>query len=158
MSGCSPVLDHSEVLTTGNELPVRFDMSSGTVPVEESPIIKPQEEPISSPVRSFQALYSSQGSEKGMKEAQMIPYVSSTNNSNNPFQGYFDENCFQCYLIYKSLLIERQAGNLTDMVIGMVLAGKPPASLPVIHERLKHLIISSEAFQKKKRIECNAQM
>ena len=40
----------------------------------------------------------------------------------------------------------------------MVLARKSPAWLPVIHERLKHLIISSEAFQKKKIIEYNAQL
>ena len=40
----------------------------------------------------------------------------------------------------------------------MLLPGKPPAWLPVIHERLKHLIISSEAFQKKKRIKYNAQL
>ena len=52
--------------------------------------------------------------------------------------------------------MEGWAGNLTDLAIGMVLAGKPPAWPPVIHERLKHLIISSEAFQKKKRIEFNA--
>ena len=44
------------------------------------------------------------------------------------------------------------------MAIGMVLAGKPPAWLPVICERLKHLIISSEAFLKKKRIKYNAQL
>ena len=35
-----------------------------------------QEDPISSPMRSFQLLYSSQSSEEGIKEAQMIPYVS----------------------------------------------------------------------------------
>ena len=60
-----------------------------------------------------------------------------------------DEKHFQFILIYESLLIAGQAGNLTDLAIGMVLTGKPPGWLPVIHERLKHLIISSEAFQKK---------
>ena len=53
--------------------------------------------------------------------------------------------------------MEGWAGNLNDLAIGMVLAGMPPAWLPVIFERLKHLIISSEAFQKKKRIKYNAQ-
>ena len=48
MSGCSPVLDHSAVLTTGNELPGGFDLSGGatkdeSVPVEESPVIGPWE-------------------------------------------------------------------------------------------------------------------
>ena len=40
----------------------------------------------------------------------------------------------------------------------MVLAGKPPAWLPVICERLKYLIISSETFQKKRRIKYDAHM
>ena len=39
----------------------------------------------------------------------------------------------------------------------MVLAKKPPAWLQVMHRRLKHLIISSETFQKKKKAEYNAQ-
>ena len=42
-------------------------------------------------------------------------------------------------------------GNLTDLTVEMVLAKKPSAWLPVIHGRLKHLIISSKAFQKKKK-------
>ena len=68
VSGCSSVLDHFTVLTTGNELPGRFDLSIGArknelIPVEESPVIESQEDPISSPVRSFQSLYSSQISE-----------------------------------------------------------------------------------------------
>ena len=39
----------------------------------------------------------------------------------------------------------------------MVLAEKPLAWLQVMHGRLKHLIISSETFQKKKKAEYNAQ-
>ena len=54
--------------------------------------------------------------------------------------------------------MEGRTGNLPDLAIGMVLAGKPPAWLPFIHERLKHLIISPEAFQKKERIKYSAQM
>ena len=49
-------------------------------------------------------------------------------------------------LIYESLLIEGRMGNLTDLTMGMVLAENPPAWLQVMHERLKHLIISSETF------------
>ena len=56
-------------------------------------------------------------------------------------------------LIYESLLSE---GNLTDLMVGMVLAEKPPAWLQVMHGRLKHLIISSEVFQKKKKAEYDA--
>ena len=41
--------------------------------------------------------------------------------------------------------------------MGMVLAENPPAWLQVMHKRLKHLIISSETFKKKKRAEHIAQ-
>ena len=59
-------------------------------------------------------------------------------------------NCRSFNLIYESLLLERKAGNLTDLMAGMVLAEKSPAWLQVMHGRLKHLSISSEVFQKKK--------
>ena len=39
----------------------------------------------------------------------------------------------------------------------MVLAEKPPAWLHIMYGSLKHLIISSEVFQKKKKAEYNAQ-
>ena len=52
-------------------------------------------------------------------------------------------------IIYESLLLEGRTGNLTDLTMGMVLAENPPTWLQVIHERLKHLIISSD-FQKEK--------
>ena len=39
----------------------------------------------------------------------------------------------------------------------MVLAEKPPTWLQVMHERLKHLIISSERFKEKKKAEYNVQ-
>ena len=39
----------------------------------------------------------------------------------------------------------------------MVLAERPPPWLQVMHGRLKHLIISSETFQKKKKAEYDAQ-
>ena len=60
-------------------------------------------------------------------------------------------------LICESLLLEDRASNLTDLTIGMVLVERPPAWLQVMHERLKHLIISSETFKKKKRAEHIAQ-
>ena len=42
--------------------------------------------------------------------------------------------------------------------MGMGLAENLPAWLQVMHERLKHLIISSETFKKKKRAEHIAQV
>ena len=59
-------------------------------------------------------------------------------------------------LIYESLLLEGRAGNLTNLTLGMVLAEKPPTWLQVMHERLKHLIISSERFKEKKKAKYNA--
>ena len=38
-------------------------------------------------------------------------------------------------VIYESLLLEGRAGNLADLIMGMVLAEKPPAWLQVMHER-----------------------
>ena len=45
---------------------------------------------------------------------------------------------------------------MTHLTVGMVLDEKPAARLQVMHGRLKHLIISSEVFQKKKKAEYNA--
>ena len=45
---------------------------------------------------------------------------------------------------------------MNTLTIGMVLAEKPPAWFQVMHGRLKHLIISSETFQKKKKAEYDA--
>ena len=59
-------------------------------------------------------------------------------------------------LICESLLLEGKAGYLTDLMVGMVLAEKPPAGLQVMHGTLKHQIISSEVFQRKKKAEHNA--
>ena len=59
-------------------------------------------------------------------------------------------------LIYESLLLEGKAGILTDLTLGMVLAEKPPTWLQVMHERLYHLIISSEKFKEKKKAKYNA--
>ena len=55
------------------------------------------------------------------------------------------------------MLLEGKAGNLTELTLGMVLAEKPPTWLQVMHERLKHLIISSESFKEKKKAKYNAQ-
>ena len=81
MSGCSPKLDCHKFSTTGDELPGGLDLGrevreSESVPREESLVIRSQEDPISSPMRSLQLLYSSQSSEEGIKEAKMIPQIS----------------------------------------------------------------------------------
>ena len=44
-------------------------------------------------------------------------------------------------------------GNLTKSTLQVVLAQKPPTWLQVIHERLKHLFISSETFLNRRKME-----
>ena len=109
----------------------------------------------SSLLGSFQLLHSNQGSEKD----KMIPYVPPSEEVKMlQFEDTLSEmDCRNFNLIYESLLLERKVGNLTELTIGMVLAEKPPAWLPVMHGRLKHLIISSEVFQGKKKAEYDAQ-
>ena len=89
----------------------------------------------------------------------MIPYVPPLKETRvMQFEDTLSEVDHRSFnLIYESLLLEGKAGNLTDLTVGMVLAEKPPTWLPVIHGCLKHLIISSEAFQKKKKAEYDAQ-
>ena len=62
-----------------------------------------------------------------------------------------DEDYRQFRIIYDSLLLEDKVGNLTKSTLEVVLAQKPPAWLQVIYERFKHLVISQETFQKKKK-------
>ena len=109
----------------------------------------------SSPLGSFQSLHSSQGSERD----RMIPYVPPSEEVKVlQFEDTLSEMDHRNFnLIYESLLFEGKAGNSTDLTIGMVLTGKPPAWLQVMHGRFKHLIISFETFQKKKKAEYNAQ-
>ena len=64
-----------------------------------------------------------------------------------------EESYIQFEIIYESLLLEGKVGNLTKSTPEVVLAQKPPAWLQVIHERLKHLIISSETFQNKRKMD-----
>ena len=105
----------------------------------------------SSLLGSFQLLYSSQGSERD----RMIPLEEVKVLQFEDTLSEIDHRNFN--LIYQSLLLEGKAGNLTDLTIGMVLAEKPPAWLQVMHGRLKHLIISSETFQKKEKAKYDTQ-
>ena len=59
------------------------------------------------------------------------------------------EDCRNFKLIYESLLLEGRAGILTNLTLEMVLAERPPTWLPVMHEKLKHLIIYTDAFREK---------
>ena len=62
-----------------------------------------------------------------------------------------EESQRQFEIIYESLLLEGKVGNLMKSMLEVVLAQKPPAWLQVIHDRLKHLIISSETFQNRRK-------
>ena len=62
-----------------------------------------------------------------------------------------EESRRQFEIIHESLLLEGKVSNLTKSMLEVVLAQKPPAWLQVIHERLKHLIISSETFQNRRK-------
>ena len=94
----------------------------------------------SSPGGSFPSLSSSQSSGNN----KMIPYVAPIGKVRVlKFEDTLsEEDCRGFNIIYESLLLEGRAGNLTDLTMGMVWAENPPAWLQVMHERLKHLIIS----------------
>ena len=83
----------------------------------------------------------------------MIPYVPPVRETRIlQFEGTLSEADHRNFnLIYESLLLEGRAGNLTNLTLGMVLAEKPPTWLQVMHERLKHLIISSDTFKEIKK-------
>ena len=89
----------------------------------------------------------------------MIPYVSPIGKVRVlKFEDTLsEEDCRGFNSICESQLLEGRAGNLTDFTMGMVLPEKNPAWLQAMHKRLKHLIISSETFKKKKRAEHIAQ-
>ena len=148
----SPVGEQSTVMMTGDgdeftywPRPVREVGKEGLEPSELS----------SSLLGSFQSLHNSQGSEKN----KMIPYVPPLEEVKVlQFEDTLSEmDCRNYNLIYESLLLKGNAGYLTDLTVGMVLIEKPPPWLQVMHGRLKHLIISSEVFQKKKKAAYNAQ-
>ena len=104
----------------------------------------------SSPTGSFQSLQSSESSEGG-SGTSIIPLVGGTRVLK--FEDKLsEEDCKNFKLIYESLLSEGRAGNLTNLTLEVVLAEKPPTWLPVLHERLKHLIINEDTFTEKMRI------
>ena len=101
------------------------------------------------PMGSFLSIDSEQSSEK-----EEDAYVTSMANRVKilKFEDTLaDKDYRQFRVIYDSLLLEGKVGNLTKLTLEIVLAQKPPAWLQVIYERLKHLIISSETLQDKKK-------
>ena len=93
---------------TDGSMPVREIGKEGSGPRELS----------SSPLRSFQLLHSSQGSEK----YKMIPYVPPSEEVKVlQFEDTLSEmDCRNFNLIYELLLLEGKAGNLTHLTVGMV--------------------------------------
>ena len=88
---------------------------------------------LKSPMGSFLSLSSEQDSE-GEENDPIVPMTNRVKILR--FEDTLsEEDCRKFKIIYESLLLE------------VVLAQKPPTWLQVMHERLKHLIISSETFQ-----------
>ena len=106
---------------------------------------------LESPTGSFLSLNSEQSSEREGND----PIVSMTSKVKIlKFEDtWSEESCRQFEIIYESLHVEGKMGNLTKSMLEVVLAQKPPAWLQVIHERLKHLIISSDTFRYRRRME-----
>ena len=103
----------------------------------------------SSPTGSFQSLQSSQSSEVG-SGTSIIPLVGGTRVLKLE-DTLSEDDCRNFKLIYESILLEGRVGNLTNLILEMVLAEKPPTWLPVIYKRLKYLLINSETFREKKK-------
>ena len=109
----------------------------------DSPLLNNSE----SPMGSFLSIESEQSSEE---EEKVLDTTMANRVKILKFEDTLaDEDYRQFKIIYDSLLPEGKVGNLTKSM-EVVLAQKPPAWLQVIYERLKHLMISSETFWKKK--------
>ena len=104
---------------------------------------------LESPMRSFLSIDSEQSS--GNEEDKYITSMTNRVKILKFEDTLADEDYRQFRIIYNSLLPEGKVGNLTKSTLEVVLAQKPPAWLQVIYDRLKHLIISSETFQNKKK-------
>ena len=105
---------------------------------------------LKSPMVSFLSLSSEQSSE-GEGNDPIVPTTSRVKILR--FEDTLSkENHRQFKIIYESLLLEGRVGNLTKSILEVVLAQKPPTWLQVIHERLKHLIISSETFRNRRKM------
>ena len=121
----SPVMNQLPVRMTGDEL--TDGSTDGSMPAREvrDKELGSMKDPISSPLGSFQLLHSSQSSEKD----KIIPYVPPSEDVRVlQFEDTLSEIDHRNFnLIYESLLLKGKAGNLIDLMVGMVLAEKPPA-------------------------------
>ena len=106
---------------------------------------------LESPMGSFLSLNSEQSSEREGND----PIISTTSQVKIlKFEDTLaEESSRQFEILYESLLLESKVGSLTKSTLEVVLAQKPPTWLQVIHERLRHLIISSETFQNRRKRE-----
>ena len=106
---------------------------------------------LKSPMGSFFSLSSKQNSE-GEENDPIVPMTNRVKILR--FEDTLsEEDRRQFKIIYESLLLEGRAGNLTKSTLEVVLAQKPPAWLQVMHERLKHLTISSETVQNRRKLD-----
>ena len=97
----------------------------------------------SSPLGSFQSLQSNQSSENNKETLSASPLMMVRILQ---FEDTLSEMYHRSFNpIYEPLLLEGKGGNLTDLTIGMVLAGEPPTWLQVMHERLKHYKLKSHS-------------
>ena len=101
------------------------------------------------PMGSFLSLNSEQSNER--EEGESITSTTDQVKILKFKDTLTDKDHRQFEIIYESLLLKGKVGNLTKSRLEVVLAQKPPAWLQVIYERLKHLIISSETFQNKRK-------
>ena len=104
---------------------------------------------LESPMGSFLSLNSEQSNER--EEGESITSMTDRVKILKFEDTITDEDHRQFEIMYESLLLEGKAGNLTKSTLEVVLAQKPPAWLQVIHERLKHLIISSKTFPNRRK-------
>ena len=85
-----------------------------------------------SPTGSFQSLQSSKSSEGG-SGTSIIPPIVGTRVLK--FKDTLSEDdCRTFKLIHESFLLKGRTGNLTNLTLEMVLAGKPLTWLPVMYE------------------------
>ena len=118
-------------------------------------VLKPKEDNqspnnLKSPMGSFLSL-SSEHSSEGEGNDPIVPMTSKVKILR--FEDTLSkENHTRFKIMYESLLLEGKVGNLTKSTLEEALAQKLPTWLQVIHERLKHLIISFENFWNKRKM------
>ena len=126
--------------------------NEGDILESEVSILRKDNQPsnnLESPMGSFLSLNSEQSSER--EENDSIASMTNRVKILKFEDTLAEESHGQFEIIYESLPLESKAGNLTKSMLEVVLAQKPPTWLQVIHERLKHLIISSETFQNRRK-------